>query len=149
MLRHSSEDRYLLFPKKFFKKSLLQHLSLTPFPPPVLYFSISQPCISIHCSMKCDRKEDSVEWIIGRGCYTGYFVLCFGEGIERSESRKACKQQTEKSGWTVLLNQTLAIKPKEKLKRGGVYRCCGRGRENRRGDKEINGEGCEQSVLLV
>lgn len=69
------------------EKSLLQHLC-TAFSPSVAYFSISQPCISIHCSMKCDRKEESTEWIIGRDCYTCYFLFCFVEGIERKEKNQ-------------------------------------------------------------
>lgn len=82
-----------------------------------------------------------------------YLLRCisfFGRNREKGEEpMKECKEHTEKSGLTVLLSQTLALKPKEKLKRGGAYRCCGRGRENMRGDKEIDGEGGEQSVLLV
>lgn len=81
--------------------------------------------------------------------YLLFCILFCGRNRKKGEEpRKECWQHTEKSGSTVLLNQTLALKPK-KLKRGGAYRCCGRGRENMRGDKEIDGEGGEQSVLLV
>lgn len=84
--------------KKSNKHSLLEHLFLTRvFFPLGLRFSSSQPHISIHSSVKCERKEGSRERIIGGGCDLSCH-LCWGRERKWDKGSRKRRQRWRTEG---------------------------------------------------
>lgn len=134
-----------------------------------LFFSISvrfcsspPPCISIRGSMKCERREESIERIIGKGCDLSCHLFWregreARQGEEGDETKRGWREQWKWSGWAVLSSIAMFLKHKERMTKGKLYRCCGSGRqseqraERTRGMKvsAISRGGHTVSVVLV
>lgn len=116
----------------------------------VFHFCSSPPCISIHCSMKREREERSIERIIGRGCDTSCHLFRGGE--ERaSETGRWGETESGGNGGRRVGGQcyranAMFLKHTERLKWERVCRCCGSGRERKRGGDQ---ERWDHRELLV